>query len=289
MSVPPPIFVQPTGWTSYFPVDFRYPVYSKSELEKAAQDAKVRISNDRPAYDPEGILARSKARNLSAAQLLLDLTTGPDNKHKALGPGWNEEHYFVPEIHARYPEGGRDGNGVSVRETATGTGLTWVAPMPPANPHFPFKNLYTCFEGRNIQNETSKGLPSGGGFHEIGDAAETIINSVEEAPVIVGMATGVPWPTPPDNGEFAWGLTDVVTVRWLMPGEGLVTPAGDQTWAEDAPWRPRHDQDPLRGTGADGGRNYHWFIFQHDRFVCTQEWVHNCIPKASNFLGLKCE
>src|SRR5581483_7762039 len=102
-----------------------------------------------------------------------------------------------------------------------------------------------------------------------------------------GMATGVPWPSPPDEWRFAWGLKDVAVIRFLRPKEALITPAGDQTWREDANFRAEKAKNPgycgreQRATGDGGGRNYHWFYFQFDVPVCTQEWVHNCVPKGN--------
>lgn len=152
-----------------------------------------------------------------------------------------------------------------------------------------FKNLYTCFDSRNFAQESSAGVPSGGGWHEIGDAAETIINAVETAPVAVGFATGLPSPTPPNQLKFAWGLSDVASVRFLQPGEGMMTGAGDVTWREDEGARPNSDWSKSKRPQdqSGGGRNYHWFFFQSDQPVCTEEWVHNCRPTNENKFGLE--
>jgi len=285
-----PVFVRPTGWQDWFPVDFRYPVYTEQELTRAAGPGKM--PGGRPFWDPE--LIRDNADGKTAFQDLQER----QNSGK-MGNGW---FYVVPKnIHAWMPAANN-----KIRLTATGIGWTWVIDK---GPHAPFKTLYTCFERRDAEKETTKraevvslnmkdpdqqhirkGRPieapqtlvSGGGWHEIGDPAETIINNVEDAPVVVGMATGMPWHETPEGGaQFAYKLTDVVTVRWLRPGEGLVTPAGEQTLKEG--------YGPTRGNPAiPGGRNYHWFYFHADREVCTQEWVHNCVPTSKNNLGLRC-
>ena len=123
---------------------------------------------------------------------------------------------FTPDnIHARFPTA----EGVS---TATGRGWTWVADERPGG----FKTLYTCFEARHPEREVagSGGVPSGGGWHYIGDAAETIINDLEPGPIVVGAATTFPLaPSALASGSFAWGLSDVATIRWLYPGEAFVT------------------------------------------------------------------
>ncbi len=86
------------------------------------------------------------------------------------------------------------------------------------------------------------------------------MNDVESVPLVVGSAMGNPWleSTLP-SGRFAYGNTDVVTMRWLRPGEGFITPAGQ--WANDS-----------HGNWYDQS-NYHWYLFQQDREVCTEELV----------------
>jgi hypothetical protein len=125
-------------------------------------------------------------------------------------------------------------------------------------PSAPFKILYTAFERRHPEREAAApdgGVPSGGGWHLIGDPAETILNSVESAPIVVGSANNDTSGKALPSGTYAYGLSDVATVRWLRPGEAFST---------------------KRGTA--GHANYHWFIFQQDREVVTEEWVHPHVP-----------
>jgi hypothetical protein len=165
-----------------------------------------------------------------------------------VGGRYNQAPYDVPDVHARFPYGG----GQVV--TGVGRGWTWVAKQPPA----PFKILYTCFERRRPELEAANdgGVASGGGWHRIGDHAETILNDLEPAPVVVGAATTQPWlASHLPSGAFAYQLGDVATIRWLHPGEAFTT-----------------------RRGAPPQENFHWFVFQQDREVCTEEWVHPRVP-----------
>ncbi|MGZ3694160.1 MAG: hypothetical protein ACXWQO_08160 [Bdellovibrionota bacterium] len=285
-------FLRPKGWADWFPLDFRHPVVSTDALAKAAGNLK--LSGGRSLLDPEKIFEAAKKSGQTPFEVLLNKA-----KNGTMGAGFNQNPYTPPNVHAWFPEN----NAVSF--TAVGRGWTWVVGDHDTT-HSPLKNLYTCFERRQPEKEAEslskvvreamndpeqaqsragrklvgeETVTSGGGWHEIGDFAETIINDLESEPIVVGMATGLPWPTPP-SGKYAYGLSDVATIRWLDPGDAMITPAGDQTLKEKR-----------KGIDANisGGRNYHWFYFQQDREVCTQEFVHNCVPSPDNSLGLNCK
>jgi hypothetical protein len=136
----------------------------------------------------------------------------------------------------------------------------------------------------NLQEEARLGVPTGGGWHEIGRApqgagpnfGESVINSLENEPILMGFAVQQPGPTPTGVEKYAFGLTDVATVRWLFPGEAMVTMIGDSPWGY------------LRGKPPEVKHNFHWFLFQQDREVCTEEWVHPCEPTAADPLGFAC-
>lgn len=285
-------FLRPKGWKDSLPIDFRHPVVTTDELIRAGGHQK--LSGGRSLLDPENILKAAKDKAQSPFEVLLN-----KSESRTMGTGFNQDPYEPKNVHAWFPEN----NAVSF--TAVGKGWTWVVGDNGDRTNSPLKNLYTCFERRQPENEAErlgtvvseamndpaqaqsrngrtlvaeKRVTSGGGWHEIGDFAETIINNLESEPIVVGMATGLPWPSPPSGG-FAFSLSDVATVRWLKPGEAMITPAGDQTLKEK-----RQGIDPK----VSGGRNYHWFFFHHDREVCTQELVHNCVPKPENSLGLQC-
>jgi hypothetical protein len=131
-------------------------------------------------------------------------------------------------------------------------GWTWVANTPQA----PFKDMYTCFERRRADLEQAApdgGVASGGGWHLIGDPAETILNDLEAGPLVVGAASGNRFTVP--SGGFAYNLGDVAVIRFLQPGEAFITAAG-----------------------SSAQPNYHWYFFQQDQNVCTEEWIHPCVP-----------
>ena len=225
------IWIRPTGWTDWFPVYFRHPVLSTSELEKKAGITLI---------DPEGISAQ---KHPTAAGTPFDRLMN----HK-FGPAYNSTPYYNKNIHGDFPVTGGS------RTTGVGEGWTWFKDRPDA----PFKMLYTCFGGRRLDLEQAAGVPTSGGWHEIGDPAETIINSLETASIPVGWGAKQPM-GPPPSGAAAFGLSDVVTIRQLKPGEALVTPIA----------------------------YFHWFFFPSDRPVCTEEWVHPAVPTNDNQLGLK--
>ena len=150
--------------------------------------------------------------------------------------------------------------------------------MNPPGPA-PFKIAYLCFDSRNQSQEKLTGLPSGAGWHEVGDPAETVMNSLEDAPVIFGYANGKPAARTP-SGNFAYGLSDIAVVRLVQPNSAIVTSAGSRTLTEG--------YSNTRGTTGASDRNYHWFIFNQRQNVCALEWVHPCAPNATNHLGTSC-
>ncbi|MBK7890322.1 MAG: hypothetical protein IPJ84_05570 [Bdellovibrionales bacterium] len=272
------IWIRPQGWDSSFPIDFRMDIRTNKTLVGNAGNARTAGRNP---MDPLAVFSESKKTGQHAQTILLNSAFGPEWVKNDKGTNELRNESIHGEIHV-------DGKEV---KTGVGGGLTWLVDRGAGST---FKNLYTCFDPRNFNEESKMGVPSGGGWHEIGDAAETIINDLEIGAVPVGFATGLPWATPPDQTKFPWGLSDVVTLRLLMPGEAVVTPAGDRTWEEDRPAREVSEFHPdwsksKRGTDqSGGGRNYHWFFFPTNEPTCTQEWVHHCRPTEANNLGLKC-
>jgi hypothetical protein len=218
------IWVRPVGWDSAFPIDFRMPIVTTTQLMNAAGGARTA---GKPPMDPMDVQQRSEKSGTIPESVLLQTSYGPEWIKNDHGTNELRNESIHGEIH----------NAGGVVHNAVGGGLTWLVDH---GPNSAFKNLYTCFDQRNYDNgarqklgicpnltsdggdnrcatEVQYGVPSGAGWHEIGDAAETIINSIESGPVVVGFATGLPWPTPPDGLKFAWGLSDVSTVRFLLP------------------------------------------------------------------------
>lgn len=268
------IWIRPQGWDSSFPIDFKMAIYKNEDLKTFANQAKTLGANP---LDFVNVFSRSQQNNENAQTTLLKGFYGSE---------WIKNQNGGTELRNEIIHG-NIGNEIN----AVGGGLTWLVDR---GPHSTFKNLYTCFDARNFEKESEAGVPSGGGWHEIGDAVETIINDLSTSAVPIGFATGLPWATPPDNTKFPWGLTDVATIRLLQPGEGIATTAGDQTWKEDEVHRgeKKSSDQGVQARGSNpsgGGRTYHWFFFPSDEPTCTQEWVHHCRPNEKNNLGLKCD
>jgi alpha-amylase len=123
--------------------------------------------------------------------------------------------------------------------------------------------MYTCFDKRNASAEASApdgGVASGGGWHRIGDNAETVLNDLESGPLVLGSALADPANGHTPTGGFSYGLVDVATIRWVRPGEAFVTPKA-----------------------IDSHFNYHWYFFSNSKPVCTEEWVHPCRPTSYGF------
>ena len=262
-------YFQAPGKTDVFPIDFRNVVTSNSDLLSQVVPAKRNLGTG-TLLDPENASVQSQDQS---SVIPFDILT-----KKNFATDLKASHYTpVVGIHNAF----HTPDGVE-HITAVGNGDTTVI-LPPQSP---FKMAYICFDARNIAAERSAdvgGVPSGAGWHEIGDPAETVINSLETAAPIFGYANGKPGMDLPSKqiaGGYAFGLTDVAVIRKLKPGQALVTAAGPTTSAEGF--------SDARGKGEPSGRNYHWFIFDQPHEVCAVEWVHPCIPNESNSLGMSC-
>jgi hypothetical protein len=263
-------FVRLGGWNDWFPVDFRNVVIPNQQLLNQVPPS-LRVLGKGSLLDPERVSVQGQATSAFPFQKMGDPLFGSDIEATKYFP------VQPPGIHnSYYTDDGK------VITTAVNNGATVVIPSRSMNPPgiAPFKMAYICFEPRNERAESVAGVPSGGGWHEIGDPAETVINSLENAPVVFGYANGQTSANPP-SGNFAYGLTDVAVIRKIFPGTAIVTSAGPTTLQEG--------YSPNRGRGPAEGRNYHWFIFNHTSPVCAMEWVHNCVPNPGNNLGLGCQ
>jgi hypothetical protein len=260
-------FVRPVGWKDWFPVDFRDVTRGADELLNQVPVEKRKLGKG-TLLDPESITSQGRD-NDSYPFLAMG--------NESFGKEINGDRYFPvdgPGIHNQFPSGN------AITTTAVGHGNTLVMEKPPA----PFKLAYICFDNRDPRAE--KGVPSGVGWHEIGDNAETVFNTLENAPILFGNANGQPKSSTPSGG-FAYGLTDVSVFRLLLPGRALITAAGPTTIKE----RQNSIQANANKRGetpTNSGRNYHWFAIHHDHPVCAIEWVHPCVPSPDNHWGLQC-
>lgn len=243
-------YMQPQGSTiGWLPVYFRIPTQKIEELLLTVPQDKRRFGDGAPIVDGGHVRPKHNGELTAFERLLGGALDAKWNPHEQGRP------YTPPNIHAIYKhEGESDAQG---EVTAVGMGWTWVA-----QDKTPFKIMYTCFDARNLAGEVSApngGVPSGGGWHAIGDLAETILNSVELESATVGAGFTAPASyedfSTPDN-KVAYGLNDIAVVRWLRPGEAFTTVAANE-----------REQ-----------KNYHWFFFNQKRPVCTEEWVHPCRP-----------
>ncbi len=232
------LLVHPAGWADWFPIWFRFPVRTIASLKATVPAAMQRFADGGDIVDHERVSAQTMTTDGATPYERLS--------SRRLSFGYNQDPYNPQDIHARYPTGGAS------LVTGVGQGWTWVNDRPNA----PFKIMYTCFEARRPDLEASAangGVASGGGWHKIGDPAETILNDLEAGPLVVGSAMNNP--TTLESGGFSYNLSDVVTVRFLHPGEAFATPAG-----------------------AAGQAMYHWYYFHQAKNVCTEEWVHLTTP-----------
>lgn len=236
------LLVHPAGWSDWWPVWFRIPVRKIDDLMST-----VPASMGVFAHDGQSIVDHER----KGAKANPGATDTPYQRLTSRGVSWvyNQQPYLPSDIHAIFPWNGQR------YVTGVGRGWTWVATSPPA----PFKVMYTCFERRQPGNEAGApngGVPSGGGWHRIGDPAETILNDLEAGPLVVGSGMNAPFTgTIPNGGGWAYNLSDVAVIRWLQPGEAFITRKGDS-----------------------GHSNYHWYYFHQGTEVCTEEWVHPTVP-----------
>jgi hypothetical protein len=247
------LLVHPVNWGDWFPLWFRFPVRPIADLKTTIPTQLATFTDGGNIADHEGVSIQSTGFQ---GQSPFDKLIPHD-----FGNRYNNPPFQPVDIHAVFPWNGH------TYVTGVGTGWTWVANQPPA----PFKIMYTCFDKRRPDLEASAadgGVPSGGGWHRIGDPAETVLNDLEDGPIALGSAMSYPLPgSQLPSGGFAYNLTDVATLRFVQPGEAFITPIGSQS--VDA-----------NGTVWDQS-NFHWYFFQQDRPVCTEEWVHPYRPTST--------
>lgn len=167
--------VSPRGWSDVFPLAFDLPVSSATSLPAAHQT----LPTGEPVLDPVG--AAEAAGDGASVFEVLRTTTFPQ--------GFNQQPYASDDLHAAFPAGS------TPRITAVGGSWTWLTTTP-------FKNIYVCLARRNLAAEADYGVPSGAGWHHIGDPSESLINSLEQSPLLIGYA-GAELSSPPANAGFA--------------------------------------------------------------------------------------
>ncbi len=223
--------VVPAGWEDAFYFNFNSNVQPISQLLCGISEGARTFSEQRMAPDPAKV-----GKSISGAEKIL-------NRH--LGTGYNNAAWPDTNVHGRFPN-----------KEGEATALGGVVTKGLVDKSFgPFKQLYTCFEARNIAAERESGIPSGAGWHHIGDPAETILNNLEtlSLPVAVGRTHGFE--------KAAYGLSESITATWLGSDEFLLTPKEE----------------------------FHWYLNPYEVAVCTEIWVHNCVPTLINQWGMQCD
>jgi hypothetical protein len=236
------MFVQPEGWNDWWPIHFSFPSNSVDSLVESVPASMRRFADGRTIVDPENV---SEFASRASSESTFERLTNHD-----FGPGYNQTPFVAEDVHGQYPNGHE-------HTTAVGSSWAWVSDRPEA----PFKQLYICFAGRDFYQEQALGVPSGSGWHRIGDPAESLVHTLERAPLLSAWAeTNLVSSVELPSGSFAYGLRDVATARWLMPGEAFVTRSG-------------------RGEREE----FHWYVIHTADELCTEIWVHPCRPEGNEF------
>jgi len=223
------LVVSPRGWRDGFPLSFALPITSVAGLAGSLPAALRRLPGGEPVVDP--VAAAAAAAGTTTVRDVLLASSFP--------AGFINQHPFTSsDLHAAFPQGG------APRVTAVGGSWTWVAETP-------FKDMYVCLARRGVAAEAAYGVPSGAGWHHIGDAGESILASLETSPLLVGYAAGAA-AAPPAGGGLAYGLQHAATFALLSPGQAFTTPRGD----------------------------FHWYAVHQATDPCVQVWVHRCVPDA---------
>jgi len=145
------MLLQPRGWNDKFVISFIMVNQPVTNLQSTVPPQYAYFPEGGQLFDPENIsIAAANSGKTPFEALMSNAMTG-----------W--QNYTIENVHGTFPT-------YNSRQTAVGGGWTWVA-LPPVSP---FKILYTCFQERQPSKEALHGVPSGGGWHKIGDPAESI-------------------------------------------------------------------------------------------------------------------
>lgn len=128
---------------------------------------------------------------------------------------------YNSSVHSEFKEPGTSQS----TTTAVGGVQTWVVGEKLGGTEV----LYTCFDARDKDKEAEFSVPSGAGWHSIGEPtnAETIINNLESEGIFSGWGVEVPYPF---AEEAPFEAKDVATFRVLRAGESFTTLQNDFHW-----------------------------------------------------------
>jgi hypothetical protein len=206
----------------------------------------------KPILDPEGLAGTAGGQSPLQRALGHAFPAYRYNTSHLDGSG-RPLPYVPSNVHAEFGAGGR--------ATAVGRGFTWVAEK-----NTPFKVMYTGFDGRDLAAEAQHGVPSGSGWHVMGDTI-TLINHEENVPLLAGAGFSNPairFGIAPPEATYSYALSDVVVFRLLLPGEAFVT---------TPTLFPARDQD------------HQWYaipVGPRERGFLAEEWVSPQRPSGNN-------
>lgn len=220
----------------FFPMLFRFPAQSIAEAKKTIPTNHSRFSDGRTVYDSP-------------------LSDNVTNTSQALHE-WNassQKANFFPSnggVHDRFAE---TPTSTEVK-TATGGVDTYVLKENLSGTEV----LYVCFDARNTAAEQTLGVPSGAGWHMIGDPtrAETIINNIEKTGIFAGWGVRTPHPF---TEPAPFDAKDIANFRVLRHGENFTTIQN----------------------------HFHWYAVDATKKVCVSLLKHGCSLKSD--FNLNCQ
>jgi hypothetical protein len=238
-------FIRPKGSVDSYVINTDPQVLSLQEFVDAIPVEQRSFSQGRKAPDPEGIFNK-----IPPGGTAIEVFAG-----HTMGEGYNSEPYPMSEVHARFPELEK------MLTTAVGGGISWVFDrnVSVKGPKASFKHVYSCFDERNIDKETAAGVPSGAGWHLIGEHAETLLNTLEKSPLLIAL--GKETTASPKSGSFAYQLRHTISATRLQPDEVFVTRKGQ----------------------------FHWFAIESTRKLCAELWIHPCDMSTTAGWGFNCQ
>lgn len=259
----------PTGPT---PIRYNY-MLSQDESEKAkgkiTPDLR-KLQDGRTAPDPLRIAQQLQGSNSTAAEVVIRNRTAAGYKDFGSAPGalgTFDRIQFIPatatvpgQPFVPYPPYPSNPNAANLAPLITAVGKTRIIGIE-GPPVAPFRQYYSCMEPRNMALEAKEGVPSGVGWHMIGDPAITIFNDLEKESLLLAVSselkTIIPKPLPNEiSGQqiFNVGLTHIATGRWLRPMEAGYATAGQFRWFANTATTP----------------------------FCVEQWAHPCKPLFPN-------
>ncbi|KAL0488098.1 ribosomal protein S21 [Acrasis kona] len=252
------LLVKLKGYKDWFPIRFYMPVHTVEMIKDSLPKSQQRYADGRDLFDREDVRYKPNESKESSFRQLI-------KKHQA-GTLYKNSKIKRTEVHSKFSAGRRS------RKTSVGTSWNILSESP--NEAL-ISSAYNCLEGRDIELEKELGVASGSGWHRVGDRSISLLNDLEPKPILIGVGSSNPFPWPLlGSGDFAFGLSDTVCVRWLMPGEALLLGRGD-SWTDG-----KHTVDQS---------NFRWYTNPFDFDFCVEQWVHKCSLTEGFMIQSSCD